>query len=92
MERKEWLLLLREVPAGAAGMLSALFYRVAVIMMSLVGTSEQTGYFGLSAGVADVFVPVATLIAGSAFPILARAADTDRQRLGSPFDNSSTSR
>jgi O-antigen/teichoic acid export membrane protein len=84
-EREEWRLLLREVPAGAAGMLSALFYRVGVIMMSLLGTSEQTGYFALSAGVAEVFVPVATLIAGSAFPILARAADTDRQRLGFAF-------
>ena len=85
VEREEWRLLLGEVPAAAASMLGALFYRVAVIMMSLLATSEQTGYFGLSTGVVDVFVPVATLISGSAFPILARAADTDRQRLGLAF-------
>ena len=83
--REEWLLLLREVPAAAASTLGALFYRVAIIMMSLLATSEQTGYFGLSLGVVDVLVPVAALITGAAFPILARAADTDRQRLGFAF-------
>jgi len=85
VEREEWLLLLGEVPAAVASMLGALFYRVAIIMMSLLGTSKETGYYGLSLGVVDVFIPVATLIAGSAFPILARAADTDRQRLGFAF-------
>jgi O-antigen/teichoic acid export membrane protein len=85
VNREESLLILGEVPAAAAAMLGALFYRVAIIMMSLLATSQQTGYFGLSLGVADVFIPVATLIAGSAFPILARAADTDRHRLGNAF-------
>jgi O-antigen/teichoic acid export membrane protein len=85
VRRDEWLLLLGEVPAAAASMLGALFYRVAIIMMSLLATSEQTGYFGLSLNVVDVLVPVATLVAGSAFPILARAADLDRQRLRFAF-------
>jgi O-antigen/teichoic acid export membrane protein len=85
VNRAESLLILGEVPAATAAVLGALFYRVAIIMMSLLATSEQTGYFGLSLGVVDVFVPVATLIAGSAFPILARAADTDRQRLAFAF-------
>ena len=83
--RKESLFLIGEMPAAAASVLGGLFYRVAIIMMSLLATSQQTGYFGLSLGVVDVFIPVATLIAGSAFPILARAADTDRQRLGFAF-------
>jgi O-antigen/teichoic acid export membrane protein len=83
--REEFLLLLGQVPAAVASMLGALFYRVAIIMMSLLATSQQTGYFGLSVQVVDVFIPVATLVAGSAFPILARAADTDRQRLGFAF-------
>jgi O-antigen/teichoic acid export membrane protein len=85
VNREEWLVLLGEVPAAAASTVGALFYRVAIIMMSLLATSEQTGYFGLSLGVVDVFITVATLTAGSAFPILARAADTDRQRLGFAF-------
>jgi O-antigen/teichoic acid export membrane protein len=83
--RDEWLFLIREAPAATASLLGGLFYRVAIIMMSLLATSEQTGYFGLSLGVVDVFIPVATLILGSAFPILARAAETDRQRLGFAF-------
>jgi O-antigen/teichoic acid export membrane protein len=85
VRREEFLLLLGQVPAAVASMVGALFYRVAIIMMSLLATSQQTGYFGLSLQVVDVFIPVATLVAGSAFPILARAADTDRRRLGFAF-------
>ena len=43
VNREEWLVLLGEVPAAAASTLGALFYRVAIIMMSLLATSEQTG-------------------------------------------------
>ena len=85
VRREEFLLLLGQVPAAVASMVGALFYRVAIIMMSLLATSQQTGYFGLSLQVVDVFIPVATLVAGSAFPILARAADTDHRRLGFAF-------
>jgi O-antigen/teichoic acid export membrane protein len=85
VRRHESLHLLAQVPVAAASVLGAMFYRVAIIMMSLLATSQQTGYFGLSVGVVDVFVPVATLVAGSAFPILARAADTDRDRLRFAF-------
>ena len=49
-------------------MLGGLFYRVAIVMMSLLATSQETGYFGFSLQVVDVFIPVATLVAGSAFP------------------------
>jgi O-antigen/teichoic acid export membrane protein len=77
--------LLGEMPAAAASVLGALFYRVAIVMMSLLATAEQTGYFGISLQVVDVFIAVPTIIGGSALPVLARAADTDRQRLASAF-------
>lgn len=83
--REESLLIAAQVPAAAAAALGAFFYRVGMIMMSLLGTATQTGYFGLSVAVIDVFVPVAALVAGSAFPILARAEDVDRERLASAF-------
>jgi O-antigen/teichoic acid export membrane protein len=82
VDRHEWRYLVGEAaPAAAASVLTSLFYRVAIVMMSLLSTAEQTGYFGLSSRVAEVFMPVPWLIIGSAFPVLARAADTNRQRL-----------
>lgn len=85
VKRQELLFLLGEMPAAAASALGGLFYRVAIVMMSLLATAEQTGYFGLSLQVVDVFIPVTALICGSALPVLARAADTDRQRLAYGF-------
>lgn len=83
---QEWRYLLAEaLPAGAASMLSSLFYRVAIVTMSLIATAQETGYFGLSSRVAEVFIAVPWLIIGSAFPVLARAAETDQQRLVSAF-------
>ena len=76
---------LGEMPAAAAATLGALYYRVAIVMMSLLATAQQTGYFGLSLQVVDVFIPITALIGGSALPLLARAAETDRQRLSFAF-------
>jgi O-antigen/teichoic acid export membrane protein len=77
--------LLAEIPAAAATVLGALFYRVAIVMMSLLATAQQTGYFGVSLQVVDVFIAVPAIIGASALPVLARAADTDRPRLSSAF-------
>ena len=85
IEREEWRSLFREMPAAAAAVLSALFYRVAIVMMSLLATAQETGYFGISLQVVDVFIAVPAIIGGSALPVLARAADTDRQRLATAF-------
>ena len=85
VRRQEFRYLLGEMPAAAASVLNALFYRVAIVMMSLFASAQETGYFGVSLQVVDVFIAVAALIAGSALPVLARAADTDRQRLASAF-------
>ncbi len=77
--------LLKEMPAAAATVLGALFYRVAIVMMSLLATTEETGYFSVSLQVVTVFIAVPAIIGGSALPVLARSADTDRQRLASAF-------
>jgi O-antigen/teichoic acid export membrane protein len=70
-----WLPLLRETfPFAAAIAVSVLYFRVGVIAMSLLASSVQTGYFAASFRVIEVLVGVPSLIAGSAFPILVRAA------------------
>ena len=83
---EEWRYLLAEtLPAAAASVLASLFYRVAIVMMSLIAAAVQTGYFSVSFRVVEVFVAVPSLIVGSAYPVLSRAADTDQQRLARGF-------
>jgi O-antigen/teichoic acid export membrane protein len=85
-DREEWQYLLAEtLPAAAASVLASLFYRVAIVMMSVIATAVQTGYFSVSFRVVEAFVAVPSLVVGSAYPILSRAADTDPQRLSYGF-------
>jgi O-antigen/teichoic acid export membrane protein len=85
-DREEWRYLLPEaIPAAAASVLASLFYRVAIVMMSLISTATQTGYFAASFRVVDALVAVPSLLIGSAFPLLSRAADTDSDRLSYAF-------
>jgi O-antigen/teichoic acid export membrane protein len=78
-----WMPLLRDtLPFAAAIAVSVLYFRVAVLAMSLLSSSVQTGYFAASFRVIEVLVGVPSLIAGTAFPILARAASQgDEERL-----------
>ena len=78
-----WLPLLRDtLPFAAAIAVSVLYFRVGVIAMSLLASGAQTGYFSASFRVIEVLVGVPSLIAGAAFPILARtAARGDDERL-----------
>jgi O-antigen/teichoic acid export membrane protein len=86
VDRHEWrYLLLETLPAAAASTLASLFYRVAILMMSVIATATQTGYFAASFRVVEAFVAVPSLLVGSAYPVLSRAADTDRQRLAYAF-------
>jgi O-antigen/teichoic acid export membrane protein len=85
-DREEWSYLLAEtLPAAAASVLASLFYRVAIVMMSVIASAEQTGYFSASFRVVEAFVAVPALLVGSAYPLLARAAETDRERLSYGF-------
>ncbi|MGA2320203.1 MAG: oligosaccharide flippase family protein [Solirubrobacteraceae bacterium] len=78
-----WFPLLREtLPFAAAIAVSVLYFRVGVIAMSLLASNLQTGYFAASFRVIEVLVGVPSLIAGTAFPILAwTAAQRHEERL-----------
>jgi O-antigen/teichoic acid export membrane protein len=78
-----WRLLLRDVvPFAVATAVAAVYFRVAIVIVSLVSPGEQTGYFGASFRVIEVMIIVPSLLVGSAFPIFAHAAHNDRERLG----------
>jgi O-antigen/teichoic acid export membrane protein len=77
----EWWPLVRDmVPYSAAIALNALYFRVTIIVMSLIATAVQTGYFATSFKVIEVLIGVPGLAIGAAFPILASAAGEDRGR------------
>jgi O-antigen/teichoic acid export membrane protein len=78
-------LLPETVPAAAASVLASLFYRVAIVLMSLIATATQAGYFAASFRVVEAFVAVPSLVVGSAYPVLARVADREGGRLSIPF-------
>ncbi|HEX4008589.1 MAG TPA: polysaccharide biosynthesis C-terminal domain-containing protein [Solirubrobacteraceae bacterium] len=77
----QWWPLVRDMlPYSAAIALNALYFRVTIIVMSLIATAQQTGYFATSFKVIEVLIGVPGLAIGAAFPILARAATDDRDR------------
>jgi O-antigen/teichoic acid export membrane protein len=86
-----WRGLLRETLAYAmATVVAAIYFRVAILIVSLIASGRQTGYFGVSFRVIEVLVIVPQLLVGATFPIFARAARDDRARLnyalGRTFD------
>ncbi|MEA2220710.1 MAG: hypothetical protein QOJ35_3336 [Solirubrobacteraceae bacterium] len=77
----EWRRLLgRILPYSAAVVLSVLYFRVAQVMVSLLSSGTQTGYFGVSFRVLETLTTIPPLLVSSALPILARAARDDADR------------
>ena len=75
-----WPLIRDSVPYAAAVAANIVYFRIAIIIMSLIATAKQTGYFATSFRVVEVLVAVPALAVGAAFPILSRAASDDRDR------------
>jgi O-antigen/teichoic acid export membrane protein len=73
--------LLRETfVLGVAVALNTVYFRVTVIIMSLLATAVQTGYFAVSFRVVEVLIGVPVLVMAAAFPILVRAQRDDQER------------
>ena len=77
-----WKGLLRETFVFAlATAVGAIYFRVAILIVSLVASGRQTGYFGVSFRVIEVLIIVPQLLVAATFPIFARAARDDHARL-----------
>jgi O-antigen/teichoic acid export membrane protein len=77
----QWRGMLRQIlPYSAAVVLSVLYFRVAQIMMSVLSSGTQTGYFGVSFRILESITTVPPLLVSSALPILSRAAHNDPDR------------
>jgi O-antigen/teichoic acid export membrane protein len=83
----EWRALIREVlPFSAAAILASIYFRAAFIVLGLVSTETETGYFFASFRITEVLLLVPGLMVGAAFPIFSRAARDDRARLAYGVD------
>jgi O-antigen/teichoic acid export membrane protein len=81
--RSAWGPLLRDVlPYAMATAAAALYFRLAIVLLSLISSARETGYFAAAFRVVEVLVVVPQLLVTAAFPIFARAARDDRARLG----------
>lgn len=74
-------LLRRALPLAAALVLGQIYFRLVILLMSLVSDARQTGYFGGSLRAMEALVGIPILVAGVALPLLAAAARDDRARL-----------
>lgn len=76
-----WWAMLRETAVFAVAVaVNAMYFRLTLVIMSLVATSVETGYFAISFRVIEVLIGVPLILVGAAFPILARSARDDRER------------
>ncbi len=82
LERHEWTTLTRAVlPFAASVAISTFYLRITVLLLSLLASELQTGYYATAFAVISVLVAVPALTIGSTLPVLSRAARDDRDRL-----------
>jgi O-antigen/teichoic acid export membrane protein len=74
------LLLRTAFPLAAALALGQVYFRLVIVLMSLISDAGQTGYFGGSLRAMENVVIIPILVAGVAQPLLAAAARDDLAR------------
>ncbi|HEV7938785.1 MAG TPA: polysaccharide biosynthesis C-terminal domain-containing protein [Solirubrobacteraceae bacterium] len=70
----------RILPFSGAVVLSVVYFQIAQVMVSLLSSSTQTGYFGVSFRVLVSFTTLPPLLVSTALPLLSRAARNDADR------------
>ena len=74
-------LLRTALPVAAALALGQIYFRLVIVLMSLISSPEQTGYFGGSLRAMEALIVLPVLVAGVALPLMAAAARDDLARL-----------
>ncbi|HLB22261.1 MAG TPA: oligosaccharide flippase family protein [Solirubrobacteraceae bacterium] len=75
-----WGLLRETIPWAVIAAVSIVYFRLALVLMSLISSAVQTGYFATSFRITEVLVAIPVLVISAAFPILARAEREDSER------------
>lgn len=82
LDRGEQRMLLGSaLPLAVALALGQLYFRLVIILMSLISSALQTGYFGGSLRAIEAPIGISVLVAGVALPLLTAAARDDHERL-----------
>lgn len=76
-----WRLVRDALPYTAATTVGIFYFRIALMLLGLIGTERETGYYSAAYKIVEILGGFAGLTVGVAFPVLARAARDDRQRL-----------
>jgi O-antigen/teichoic acid export membrane protein len=77
-----WRELVRDtLPFAAAATVGILYPRIGLILVSLISSAAQTGYYSTAYKIVEVVGGTSGLIASSAFPLFARAGRDDHERL-----------
>jgi O-antigen/teichoic acid export membrane protein len=81
-EWSRWLGIFRLVGVyAAAAAVGTIYVSAVVITTSLVGSAQESGYLGAAFRIFTVLAGIPILLVSTAFPVLARAAHMDRERL-----------
>lgn len=76
--RRAWWELVKDtLPFAAAAAITAVYYRLALIVLSLIETNLETGYFATAVRISDVAGALPGLVLSAAFPVFTRAATSD---------------
>ncbi|HEX3872629.1 MAG TPA: oligosaccharide flippase family protein [Solirubrobacteraceae bacterium] len=77
---KWWPLIHDSIPWAAVSALNVVYFRLAIVMMSVLATAVQTGYFATSFRVVEILIGVPGVAVAAAYPILTRSMRDDRDR------------
>ncbi len=81
LEAREWGRMVgRILPFSAAVVVWVVYFQIAQVMVSVLSSPTETGYFGVSFRVLAAFTTLPPLLVSTALPLLARAARDDAER------------
>jgi O-antigen/teichoic acid export membrane protein len=81
-DRALWGSVLREVlPFALAAAVGLVYFRLAIILMSYLSDADETGIYSAAQRIVETVTVIPWLVVSAGFPILARAARDDAQRL-----------
>lgn len=79
---REWVAVLRDtLPVGLTTAVHTLYLRSTILIMSVIAVPLQTGYFATAYRLTEALTVIPVVLVGTTFPLVARAAHTDVDRL-----------